>query len=243
MKNQYIKLFSLLIGIAAIFSGVIYVFADSYRDRRIELIKEEELIADEIADVYETFFNKEKALSDYRDEYNRNFKEFSTFYSDMPYLYPSVVEQLRQYEKLIDESSDISSFLKDKCQKKYSVLEANSTCDAYYINLEKTINLYIVDIELFNKKIDEYNAWTDKENSSVSATVEYAKLEKYAGINYTDYVDLNEDGTFLGKKTSEDKKEETETKKEENVENKEENKEATAAVEEVVENDTEETNE
>jgi hypothetical protein len=155
--------------------------------------------------------------------------------------YEDIVGQLKHYESLIDEAKDMSSYLKDNCVKRYSVLEANSLCDAYYINLEKTINLYIVDIELFNKKIDEYNAWTEKENASVTATTEYEKLEKYASVNYPDYVDLNEDGTFLGKKTSEDKEEKKETtdKKEENVENKE----ATAATQEVVETVNEETNE
>ena len=240
MKNQYIKLFSLLIGIAAIFSGVIYVFADSYRNRRIDLIKEENMIADEIGEVYDTFFNKEKGLSEYRDNYNNDFKDFASYYSGMPDKYEGIVGELKQYETLIDESNDISSFLKDKCQKKYSVLEANRICDAYYINLEKTINLYIVDIELFNKKIDEYNTWTEKENASVTATTEYAKLEKYASVNYPDYVDLNEDGTFLGKKTSEEKEKKETDKKDENVENKTE--EATPATAEV-EASTEETNE
>ncbi len=237
MKNQYIKLFSLLVGISAICSGVVYVFADSYRNRRLDVIKEENLIADEIGAVYDTFLNKEKELSAYRDSYNNDFKEFASFYSNMPGEYENIVAELRQYEALIDEAKDMSTYLKDNCQRRYSVLEANSLCDAYYINLEKSINLYVVDIELFNKKIDEYNTWTDKENASITATTEYEKLEKYASVNYPDYVDLNEDGTFLGKKTSEEKQEKKEDKKEESVENVE----ATPAEGEIVETVEEET--
>ena len=96
------------------------------------------------------------------------------------------------------EVEDISSYLKDNCGERYSVLEANEKCDAYYINLERTINIFVGDVEYLNSRINNYNEWTETENNSAIATQHYDKLEEYKAKKYTHYVDLNDDGTVLG---------------------------------------------
>ena len=199
MKRQYIRLFSFLIGVTFIISGVLFTLVNNYKRERQIKKDEEKLIADEIGNVYQTFYDKEKGLSTYRDELLNSVKEYIVFYTTMPKQYNEMITKLKKYEEYIVEVEDISSYLKDKCTQRYSVLEANDKCDAYYINLEKSINIFIGDIEYFNSRIKNYNEWTETENNSLIATEKYDKLEEYKPKKYTEYVDLNDDGTYLGR--------------------------------------------
>lgn len=199
MKQQYIKLFSFILGFSFIISGVLFVFVSiPIRENKKESIKEDKIIADEIGNVYETFFEKEKTLSTYRNSLTKDISSYVEFYTDMPSGYQKMIDVIAKYEREVEEVNDVSSYLGDKCNKNYSVLEANEKCSAYYINMEKTINLFIGDVEFFNSKIDEFNEWASKENESLSDSEKYKKLEKYVSKEFTSYVDLNSDGTFLG---------------------------------------------
>ena len=198
MKQQYIKLFSFLLGISFIASGVIHLNVQAYKNDKAEKIKNETAIADEIGDVYKTFITKGKDLSTYRDKLLDNMSEYFAYYVNMPDGYQDMIGKIKVYEEKVKETEDISYYLKEKCKTTYSVADANEKCDLYYKNLEKSINVYLGDIEFFNSKIDEYNEWTKVENESVISTKEYKLLEKYNSTMFTDYVDLNGDGTYLG---------------------------------------------
>ena len=198
MKQQYIKLFSFLLGISFIVSAVIFVYVKDYKDEKQEKVKSESIIADEIGNVYKTFFNKEKELNKYRDKLHTELSSYLVYYSNMSKKYKNMFSMYTEYETKLHEIEDISSYLKDKCTTKYSVQNANEKCNAYYINLEKSINIFIDDIKFFNSKIKEYNEWTKVENKSVIATTKYKTLDEYKTERYTDYVDLNNDGTYLG---------------------------------------------
>ena len=201
MKRQYIRLFSFLIGLTFIISGLLFTFVNNYKKEKKKIIEEEIVIADEISDVYETFYNKEKDLSIYRDELLNDIKEFSEYFAGMPEGYEAILPKLEEYETMISEIEDASSYLKNKCNKRYSVLVANDKCDAYFINLEKTINIYIADLEFFNSKIEDFNEWIIEENKSVLVTNKYKELDKYVAKKYNKVVDLNKDGTYLGMKS------------------------------------------
>ena len=201
MKRQYIRLFSFLIGITFIISGVLFTFVNNYKKEKKRIIEKEIVIADEIGDVYETFYNKEKDLSLYRDGLIDEIKIFSEYFAGMPDGYEEIVPKLAEYEGMIKEIEDVSSYLKEKCNKRYSVLEANDKCDAYFINLEKTINFFVSDLDFFNSKIDDFNEWIKTENESILVTKKYKELEKHEAKKYTKSVDLNNDGTYLGMKS------------------------------------------
>ena len=199
MKRQYLRLFSFLIGLTFIISGILFTLANNYKEARREKKEEEQRIGDEIDNVYQTFFNKEKELSTYRDEVLNSYKEFTVFYTTMPDDYDKMAPKIEKYESMISEIEDISSYLKEKCTVRYSVLTANDQCDAYYKNLEKSINIFVGDMEYFNSKIKDYNTWTETENNSLIATKKYEKLDEFKAEKYTEYVDLNDDGTYLGR--------------------------------------------
>ena len=201
MKRQYIRLFSFLIGLTFIISGLLFTIVNEYKKEKQKIIQEEIVIADEIEDVYEVFYNKEKDLSLYRDDLIKDIMDFSAFFSEMPKEYKKIIPEIEEYETMISEVEDISSYLQSKCNKRYSVLKANDKCDAYFINLEKTINIFVGDISFFNSKIDDYNEWIKEENESVLVTEKYKELAKYDVKKYKDNVDLNKDGTYLGMKS------------------------------------------
>lgn len=199
MKQQYLRLFAFLLGIAFILSGVIFTFTKIYKENREKKIEEEKIVTDEIGDVYKTFFEMENKLTESRDVLMKKFSSYITFYADMPKGYADIKEMVASYETIVTEIEDASSFLAKKCVDKYSVHEANDKCIAYYRNLEMTINTYIGDLEFFNSKIKEFNEWTVEENKSVLMNaIKYDTLEKFESTKYTEYVDLNKDGTYLG---------------------------------------------
>ena len=199
MKRQYLRLFSFLIGITFIVSGILFTFVNKYKIARNQERADEKVIADEIGNVYKTFYDKEVKLTTFRDELLKEMKESLEFFTDIPEGYDSIMPKVEEYETLIIEVQDLSVYLSEKCEKRYSVLEANDQCDAYYKNLEKTINIFIEDTNILNAKIKAYNEWTETENNSLTSTETYEKLDEYKIKKYTDYVDLNDDGTYLGR--------------------------------------------
>lgn len=198
MKKQYIILFSSLLGITFILSGGIFAYTQSYKNEKSKTIESEKIIADEIGNVYKTFFDKESELSSFRTPLMDSLNDYVSYYSTMPDTYDEMIEYLSDYENKIVEIENISSYLNEKCKNKYSLVETNEKCIAYYINLEKTINIFVDDIKFFNSKIKEYDVWTKKENESVTSKEVYEELKEYSIKKYTDYVDLNNDGTYLG---------------------------------------------
>ena len=48
MKRQYIRLFSFLIGLTFLISGVLFSFVNNYKQEKKRIIAEEGVIADEI---------------------------------------------------------------------------------------------------------------------------------------------------------------------------------------------------
>ena len=197
MRKQYFNLFTFLVGITLIISGIIFVFTKTYKDNKAQRLEEENILADEIGDVYKKFFDKEQEITKISEELNQSIIEYSSYYTNMTLGYNEIVSKVNSYQDSIREVEDMSSFLKEKCVKSYSVASANEKCNAYYINLERTINIFVGSIKYLNAKIDEYNEWIKTENESVGTTVEYEALEKYTSKYYNDYVDLNKDGTFL----------------------------------------------
>lgn len=198
MKQQYIKLFSFLLGLSFIVSGVIFTYVKAYKDDKKEQMLNESKITDEIGDVYKTFYTKEKELRSFRNKLVKEMSNYFTYYTEMPSGYKAIIAKVKEYETKIKEAEDISSYLSEKCKSRYSVKAANENCYSYYRFLEESINVFVGDIEFFNSKIDEYNKWIKVENKSLIATVQYKALKKYVSEKYTEYVDLNKDGTELG---------------------------------------------
>lgn len=199
MKREYAKLFSFLLGITFILSGIIFTVVKTYKEERQTKIDEENQIIDEIMDIYEVFKKKTEEFSNKRDEVNSEISDYVAYYTGMITKYDSIIKTLESYETMVTEVEDTAIYLKDHCLKNsYSSIDANSKCTSYIMNYEKTVNSFVGDIEFFNSKIKEYNEWATKENSELQ-TEKYKSLESFVPKIYKEYIDINNDGTYLGR--------------------------------------------
>ena len=202
MKREYAKLFSFILGITFILSGVIFAVTRSYKDDKQAKIDEENKIIDEIIDVYEAFKGKIEEFSNRRDTLYEEYAEFTTYYTTMPDGYDAIIEKIKNYEILVSEVEDAAAYLKDNCENPtYSSIDANTKCNSYVINLEKTINVFVLDVEYFNSKLKEYNEWIIEENKSLKENEKYNELALYETFKYKDYIDVDNDGVYLGKES------------------------------------------
>lgn len=200
MKREYAKLFSFLIGIAFILSGIIFTLTRVYKNNKAQSIEEENIIATEIKNVYESFKIKTEEFSTKRDLINSDISEYVSYYTGIEKNYNDMIEELKEYENLVIEVEDAAVYLKKHClNESYSDQDANNKCNAYIINYEKTVNSFISDIEFFNNKIDEYNNWIISENEELDNEDKYTKVERYKATKYKEYIDINNDGTYLGR--------------------------------------------
>lgn len=200
MKREYAKLFSFLIGIAFILSGIIFTLTRVYKNNKAQSIEEENIIATEIKNVYESFKIKTEEFSTKRDLINSDISEYVSYYTGIEKNYNDMIEELKEYENLVIEVEDAAVYLKKHClNESYSDQDANNKCNAYIINYEKTVNSFISDIEFFNSKIDEYNNWIISENEELDDEDKYIEVERYKATKYKEYIDINNDGTYLGR--------------------------------------------
>ena len=200
MKRVYSKSFSVLIGIAFILSGIIFTLTRVYKNNKAQSIEEENIIAAEIKNVYESFKIKTEEFSTKRDLINSDISEYVSYYTGIEKNYNDMIEELKEYENLVIEVEDTAVYLKKHClNESYSDQDANNKCNAYIINYEKTVNSFISDIEFFNSKIDEYNNWIISENEELDNEDKYTKVERYKATKYKEYIDINNDGTYLGR--------------------------------------------
>lgn len=200
MKREYTKLFSFILGITFILSGIIFAFVNSGKIAKEEKIKEENLIIDEILNIYDAFKTKTEDFSVKRDEYLDDITEYTSYYSGMAKNYSDMQTKVLEYETLVKEVEDSATYLKANCiDASYSKSDANSKCTAYIINYEKTVNSFVGDIEFLNNKIEEYNEWIEIENEELEEKDKYKKLAEFEVKYYKDYIDINSDGIYLGK--------------------------------------------
>lgn len=200
MKREYAKLFSFLIGITFILSGIIFTLTRVYKNNKAQSIEEENIIAAEIKNVYESFKIKTEEFSTKRDLINSDISEYVSYYTGIEKNYNDMIEELKEYENLVIEVEDAAVYLKKHClNESYSDQDANNKCNAYIINYEKTVNSFVSDIEFFNSKIDEYNNWIISENEELDDEDKYIEVERYKATKYKEYIDINNDGTYLGR--------------------------------------------
>ncbi len=200
MKREYAKLFSFLIGITFILSGIIFTLTRVYKDNKFQNAQEESIIADEIKDIYEAFKIKVEEFSTKRDLINSDISEYVSYYTGIEENHDDMIEELKKYENLVAEVEDSAVYLKSHClNENYSDQDANNKCNAYIINYEKTVNSFVSDIEFFNSKIDEYNNWIIDENEELDDEKKYKEVDRYKASKYKEYIDINNDGFYLGR--------------------------------------------
>ena len=98
MKREYAKLFSFMLGIAFILTGIVFIISAEYKENKQDKINEENKIIDEIFDIYEVFKKKTEEFSNKRDEVNSEVSDYISYYTGMLEKYDSVIMTLENYE-------------------------------------------------------------------------------------------------------------------------------------------------
>lgn len=140
--------------------------------------------------------NMEIISSSYQDlsinvsDYNEIRMEYLNLSSDFFYetftldkdKYEEILNRYNEVIKKIDNNIDM---VDKRCKVIYEDKNINKICDSYQGLYEKIINLYVLDINNYNKKIDGYN---DYKNDNIN---------NYEMI-HNEYIDYNDDGVYEG---------------------------------------------
>ena len=203
MKKEYIRLFSFMVGVALLLSAVVYAISNSYKGSKQKEIDNEKKTLEEIGSAYDTFTIQLEKFSRMRDKTINEVEEYSSYYTGMDTKYEEIIKEIKEYDKLAGELKKSTGDLSKKCiNKSYSDMVVNQKCINYIMNYERSVNTFVEDMSFFNNRVDTYNKWVDTENESKTKERTYKKIENYKASSFNDYIDVNKDGTYLGKRSS-----------------------------------------
>ena len=152
-----------------------------------ETLKEKMKKIDEEYTTYRSLidiFNKKRA------DYYTNVS--SDLYEESISNYDVWVEEIDEYTEALKTLDKKSEYLMNNCiDTIYSDKDINTKCEQFMTSYETAFNYYVDDINEFNRKISEYARKLKK-------TQEYPEYKMIF-----DYVDLNGDNEFKGKKIGE----------------------------------------
>ena len=192
-KKTYMLL-GAIFGLTLLLSSGILVLTNAYKNNRSEKIAEEKEVIKEINDGYKEFKAELEEFGDERSTVLGEISNLTNFYGTMEENYSKVVKHVVDYEQLVEKIDNAYPSLKTNCiGKTYYQYEPNNKCIAFVSGLEQLINTYIRNVEVFNKRIEEYNKWTTEE-----ANKGHKKLDDIVSKKYTTYVDLNKDKKYEG---------------------------------------------
>ena len=177
MKNKVVKIMISIVIVLIILTVGLFIYKQI--DTRN---KEKRKVEKEIVKNYQTFREKVEDFNEERKIYVNQVE--SDLFVESSYKYPEWITEIDKYTEKVDIIDKNSDYLKEKCiNHLYSNQDIKNKCEAFIIAYETAFNYYVKDIMLFNESIEEFN----KED-----------LEQYE-LKY-DYVDINKDGNFFGKK-------------------------------------------
>jgi len=201
MKKDTMKLFGFMILITVVVATILLFIVGAIEDNNKKKIAEDKAFMDKIDNAYANFEITLEQFGTDHDEYITEITDKTSINTSIPSNYKKLQEVVNTYEKRVDEIDSDYKFLYDNCYEKFTSYNRKSTntkCLKYLRYLEQTINNFIEDVKYVNTRIDEYNKWTESYNGSTLALTTYKKVEEIKAKKYTDYVDLDKDGIFLG---------------------------------------------
>ncbi len=187
------KVIIIVLIVLAIISGLCLLVYNFYKGYKEDKAKTEELI-NNINSSYNNFITNLNDINDKREiVYTNIFKE--TYYTDMKDNIENWNNLMIEYSKAVENLDSNSEYLKNNCVDiNFYHADINPKCDLFIENYETIINYYISDIAIYNNNIDSYNTWANENQEET-----YKNIDKFDNNSYTEYIDFNNDGVFLGK--------------------------------------------
>ena len=179
----------ILIGFLLIVIGIISYIVINYNDDQAEVRKRMETVRDS----YEAFKTDVESFNSIRDNIYNSVITDNMYYQTLKDNDASFKELYKSYSESLDKIDKDYSGVKDKCiNVLHPEADVNNKCEAIVSSYEEVVNTYISDVSSYNNLITSYNKWLSDTNSS-DAKLEEIKLDR-------DYLDINGDREYNGKK-------------------------------------------
>ena len=179
----------ILIGFLLIVIGIISYIIINYNSDQAEVKKRMETVRDS----YETFKTNVESFNSIRDNIYTNVFTDDMYYQTLKDNDASFKELFNNYKDNLDKIDKDYRGVKDKCiNVLHPEADVNNKCEAIVSSYEEVVNTYISDVNNYNNLITSYNKWLSDTNSS-DVKLEEIKLDR-------DYIDINGDREYNGKK-------------------------------------------
>ena len=179
----------ILIGFLLIVIGIISYIIINYNSDQAEVKKRMEAVRDS----YESFKTNVESFNSIRDNIYINVFTDDMYYQTLKDNDASFKELYKSYSESLNKIDKDYSGVKDKCiNVLHPEADVNNKCEAIVSSYEEVVNTYISDVSSYNNLITSYNKWLSDTNSS-DVKLEEIKLDR-------DYLDINGDREYNGKK-------------------------------------------
>lgn len=177
------------IAFSIIVIGIItYVFIE-YSNNQSEIKQRMEMVTE----LYQEFKEDIGTFNDKRNEIYRIVIQ-DMYYQTLKEKDNEFKSLYASYEEVVTILDEDYGKLKGKCiNVLYPDVSVNNKCEAFVLGYEEAINTYVNDVAIYNKNIQNYNDWATENGQE--------KLEKFN--TEKDYIDVNGDRIYKGKKEQE----------------------------------------
>ncbi len=170
-----------LLAIFMVAGGGTVAFIEAY-DQDIE---DQKNIAVSVSKEYLSFNDKTIEFSEQLEQFEN---VFGKYFEDMKQNKEITLDTLIEMENILKEVNENTPVLKKTCgMTQISDKEILKQCLVFQKNYEMMINTFVKMVNSYNEAVEDYNRWS---------TVD--QLETYTSLIATDYIDFDQDGTFLG---------------------------------------------
>ena len=180
--KKYGKYF-FIVGVILVLLGVaIFIISDQNEKNMRDKENSEKIVAG-----FTNFSDAATVFSDKRVEvYDMMFQD--VILEDYATLKESYDMLFNEYLKTLQDMDEAGKDLKELCPNHtYKDDDVVSKCSSYMTAYETSVNYFIKDMNLYNDQIELYNETAAE------------PIELYQNNQYSDYIDFNGDGTYLGR--------------------------------------------
>lgn len=182
MKKKYI----VLLIIVLIICGSVKFLIDLNNEK-----KETEVVVSAINDNYKELENNVNEYNKYRESIG---DRLSTYYQEsFSSNYEDIANEFKEYDKVIVNIKNNVEKINDNCGNRiFADSNINNICNGYKSLYEEMINVYLNDVNNFNRFVNTYN----EENEN--------KLSLFKSSTIDDYIDYDKDGEYKGMENNEE---------------------------------------
>lgn len=160
---------SVIVVIIVFISLFICVFKALKKDKKNSELKEIE-----VNEYYKSFNETASNFNNQEEKYKEIIENI--YYSTVKDEKEKLLKTIKEYDETLKKLTQEKEKLEKRCNIYYENIETRKKCDSYKISYEQAKQVFKNDIKLYNKLVEEYNAWTKTKNINDS-------LEEYKTKN------------------------------------------------------------